>query len=67
MKIRRIEIRLEPAPDETNQILVQVWTDGGRHFTEMIRFSESHFEDTFSFIMKDVERRIRNAVAKQIT
>lgn len=73
MKIQRIQITLEPAhytgsPEDYKVFTVSVRTDCGQVFCSSQMFRESNFQDVFGLIMKDAERRIRDAVAgKTIT
>lgn len=46
---------------------VEVRTDCGQVFRSTTVFHESNFQDAFSFIMKDAEKRIRDVVAAKQT
>lgn len=72
MKIRRIQIVMEPAyhpgsPEDYKIFSVEVRTDCGEVFRSQEMFHESNFKDLFSFIMKDAEKRIRDMVAYKTT
>lgn len=65
MKIRRIQITLEPdtrTEKEPFIFTVKVWAEG-REFLSQTMMRQSDFSDTFGFVMKDAERRIRDMVA----
>lgn len=55
------------SPEGYKVFTVSVRTDCGQVFCSSQMFRESDFQDTFGVIMKDVERRIRDAVVGKTT
>lgn len=63
MKIRRIQITIEPHwKGPLNTFSINVWVDG-RHFSTANTFHEDDFQDIFGYLMKNAESCIRDMAA----